>query len=152
MPCMPSLARVMPVISLFIVCFPSSRYFDAVSSRESTSLENALACLIARRAILGVTVAVILKHLLDDFGLEFAVRTFGDLGQIEVLDRIAVGVELESAAQRGEVGLFQRRDHGILVGKVALDRLDGAVDQLRRIVGLHGIAAGHAVVGGFIAG
>src|ERR1700722_16830237 len=120
MPCMPSLARGIAVISLFIVCFPSSRHLDAFSSREpvSASLENALACSIARRAILGVTVAVILEHLLDDFGLEFAVGALGALGQIEVLDRIAVGIEFEAAAQRGEVGLFERRDHGILVGKV----------------------------------
>src|ERR1700722_7727549 len=120
MPCMPSLARVMPVISLFIALFPSSRCLGGVSQHEalSTSLENAVARSISRRAILGVAVAVILEHLLDDFGLEFAVRAFGDLGQIEVLDRIAVGIELEAAAQRGEVGLFERRDHGILVGKV----------------------------------
>src|ERR1700726_966116 len=143
MPCIPSLARVMPVISLFIVCFPSSRYLDAFSSREpvSTSLEPALACSIARRAILGVTVAVILEHLLDDFGLEFAVRALGDLGQVEILDRIAVGIELEAAAQRGEVGLFQRCYHGILVGRAALGCLGGAVDQQRRVVGLHGIGA-----------
>src|SRR5882757_8525989 len=54
--------------------------------------------LVARHTILGVTIAVILEYLLDNFGLEFAVGTFGDLGEIEVLDRIAVGVELEAAA------------------------------------------------------
>src|SRR5258706_15272045 len=101
---MPSLARVMPVISLFIALFsfPS--------------------CLVAWRAILGVTVAVILEHLLGDLGLEFAVRAFGDLGKVEILDRIAVGVEFEPAAQRGEVGLLQCGRHGFLVGEVALYR------------------------------
>src|ERR1700687_696216 len=107
--------------------------------------------LVARCAILGVTVAVILEYLLGDLGLEFAVGAFGNLGQVEILDRIAVGVELESAAQRGEGGLLQRRRDRFLVGKVALDRPDGAVDQHGRIIGLEGIGAGHAVVGGFIA-
>src|ERR1700687_1344276 len=149
---MPSLARVMPVISLFIALFPSNRYLDAFSSREpvSTSLENALGCLIARGAILGVTVAIILEHLLDNLGLEFAIGTFGDLGQVEILNRIAVGIKLETAAQRREVGLFQGRRHGLLVGKVALDRLDGAINQHRRVIGLEGVGAGHAVVGGLV--
>src|SRR5258708_12885402 len=108
---MPSLARVMPVISLFIALFPS------------------LIALVARRAFLGVTVAVIFEYLLDNLGLEFAIGAFGDLGQVEILDRIAVGVELETAAQRGEARLLQRRPHPILVPELALDRLDGAVDQ-----------------------
>src|SRR5882724_12420568 len=99
---MPSLERVMPVISLFIACFLPFRYLDAFSSREtiSASLESALVCSVAGRAILGVTVAIILKDLLNDLGLEFAVGAFGHLGQIEVLDRIAIDVEFETAAQR----------------------------------------------------
>src|ERR1700681_1568424 len=103
---MPSLARVMPVISLFIACFLPCRYLDASSSREvvSTSLENASVRSVARRAILGVTVAVILEDRLHDLGLEFAVGALGDLGQIKILDRIAVDVEFEVAAQRSEVG------------------------------------------------
>src|SRR5580704_17649435 len=108
MPCMPSLARVMPVISLFIALFPYSRYWTRFPAR--TLLESALTCSMARRAILGVAVGIILEHLLDDFGLEFAVRALGNLGQVKVLNRVAVDVELEGAAQRGEVGLFQRRD------------------------------------------
>src|SRR6478672_8514054 len=131
---MPSLARVMPVISLFIALFPS------------------LIVLIARRALLGVTVAVIFEYLLDDLGLEFAIGAFGDLGQVEILDRIAVGIELETAAQRGEVGLLESRGHRILVREVALDRLDGAVDQHRRIIGLEGVGAGHAAVGRLVGG
>src|SRR6516225_3008278 len=47
------------------------------------------------RAIFGVGVAVIREHLLDDLGLVFAVGPLGDLGQIEVLYRIVVVVELE---------------------------------------------------------
>src|SRR5260370_39665600 len=38
--------------------------------------------LVARRAFLGVTVAVILKHLLNDLGLKFAVGAFCHLGEI----------------------------------------------------------------------
>ena len=79
---------------------------------------------MARRAILGVTVGIILEHLLDDFGLEFAVRAFGNLGQIEILNRVAVDIELEGAAQRGE-GCFgdcgaQRilREHALFVGSI----------------------------------
>src|SRR5258705_11598892 len=131
---MPSLARVMPVISLFIALFPS------------------LIALVARRAFLGVTVAIIFEYLLDDLGLEFPIGALGDLGQLEILDRIAVGIELEAAAQRGEVGLLESGGRRILVGEVALDRLDGAVDQHRRIIGLEGVGAGHAVVGGLIGG
>src|SRR6516225_3029763 len=86
MPWMPSLARVIPATSLFIGWL--------------------LPCLsvLAGRALLGVAVAIVLEYFLHDLGLEFAVRTFCNLGQIEVLDRIAVGIELEVAAQRGEVG------------------------------------------------
>src|SRR6202163_2352332 len=106
---MPSLARVMPVISLFIALFPSqiviwtrflhaNRYPPLDQVRGHASLENALVCLVARRAILGVAVTIILEHLLDNLGLKFAVGTFGDLGEIKVLDRIAVGIEFETSA------------------------------------------------------
>src|SRR5258705_10756366 len=109
-PWMPSLARVMPAISVFMMSLPSRLLFG-------------------RRAVLGVAVAVIGKHLLDDLGLELAVGTLGDLGQIKILDRIAVDVELEIAAQRSEVGLLQRRRHRVLVAEVALQSFHRAVDQ-----------------------
>src|ERR1700694_1604370 len=106
---MPSLARVMPVISLFIACFLPLVIWTRFSLREtiSTSPENALVGSVARCAILGVTVAVIFENLLYDLGLEFAVGALGDLGQIEVLNRIAIDVEFETAAQRGEISLLQ---------------------------------------------
>src|SRR6202165_109740 len=109
-PCMPSFARVMPVISLFIALFPSNHYLGASFSREpvTASLANALDRLVAWRAILGVAVAVILEYFLGDLGLEFTVGAFGNLGQVEILNRIAVGIELETAAQRGRGGLLQR--------------------------------------------
>src|SRR5580693_2630691 len=101
---MPSLARVMPATSVFIARFsPSFSYPVSVG----------------RRAILGVAVAVILEHFLDDLGLEFSIGSLGDLGQVKILDRIAVGIEFEAAAQRGEIGLLQRRRHCILVAEIA---------------------------------
>src|ERR1700736_1326226 len=132
MPWMPSLARVMPATSVFMSSLPVSALFG-------------------RRAVLGVTVAVFLKDLLHDLGLEFAVRTLRHLGQVKVLDRIAIGVEFESATERREVGLLQRGRDRVLVGKVALHRLDRTVDQQRRVIGLHRIGAGDGVVGSFIA-
>src|SRR5579863_3836637 len=111
---MPSLARVIPVISLIINCFlPSltrafSSEVDTGSREENASKQEIQSfgsdsigtdiALVARRAVLGVAVAVILEHLLYDLGLEFTVGALGDLGQIEVLDRIAVDAEFEVAA------------------------------------------------------
>src|SRR5262249_41501045 len=66
-------------------------------------------------AILGVRVALVREHLLDDLGLELAVGSLGDLDEVEVLDRIVVGVELEAAAQRLEVGLGERGTQRVLV-------------------------------------
>src|SRR5258708_40080487 len=100
---MPSLARVMPAISVFMCC--------------------SLPKLFRGRAVLGVTVAVVGKHLLDDLGLEFSVRAFRNLGQIEILDRIAVDVEFEVVAQRGELSLPERGRDGLLFLAGALDRL-----------------------------
>src|SRR4051812_47109934 len=135
MPWIPSLARVMPMISLFIVILP-----------------HATCGLVRRLAVLGVAVAVILKDFLDDLGLELAVRALGDLRQVEILDRIAVGVELEGDAQRSEVGLFQSGGDRVLVGEIALHGLDGAVDQHRGIIRLEGVGTGHAVIGGLVGG
>src|SRR5215467_10836444 len=96
-PWIPSLARVMPAISVFMGA-PCAAFLPL--------------SLFARRAILGVAIAIGVEHLLDNLGLEFSVRTLGDLGQVEILDRIAIDVELEVAAQRGELGLLQRGRHG----------------------------------------
>src|SRR5450755_3439494 len=82
--------------------------------------------LLGWQAVLGVTVGVVFEHLLDDLGLVFPIRSLGDLGQVEILDRIAVGAELETAAKRGEVGGLQRGCDGILVAEIALDGLHRA--------------------------
>src|ERR1700677_1519759 len=42
------------------------------------------------RAVLGIAIAIIRKHLLDDLGFELAIRTLGDFDQIEILDRVIV--------------------------------------------------------------
>jgi len=61
------------------------------------------------RAVLGISIGKVREDLFLDLSLEFTICALAHLDQIEVLDRIAVGVELEVAAQRGEVGLLQRR-------------------------------------------
>src|SRR6478735_3941110 len=61
-------------------------------------------------------------------GLELAVGALGDLDQIEVLDRVAIAVELEVAAQGLEVGLPDRGPQLVLVGRAA-GTLDRGVDQ-----------------------
>jgi hypothetical protein len=45
-----------------------------------------------------VRIGVVLEYLLDDLSLELAVSALADLDQIEVLNGIMVGVELEVAA------------------------------------------------------
>src|SRR5207237_1261058 len=87
---MPSLARVMPAISFVIGVFLPFT-------------------LVTGLAVLGIAVDRIREHLFDDLGLEFSIRPLRDLGQVKILDRIAVGIELEAAAQRGEIRLLQRR-------------------------------------------
>ncbi len=91
-------------------------------------------------------VGVVLEHLLHDLGLELAVGALGDLDQIEVLDRIVVGVELEAAAQRGE-----RRPSSAPCAprpccEVALGGLHRAVDQHRRVIGLERVGGRHRAV------
>src|SRR5258708_26040544 len=105
---MPSFARVMPAISVFMWWFPSSQVYRPRFLRSKTL------CLLARRAVLGVTVAVILVHLLDDLVLEFPIWTFCDLGQVKILDRITIRAELEPAAQRVVFGLLHRGRDRIL--------------------------------------
>src|SRR6202167_2890269 len=80
---------------------------------------------LLHRTVLRVRVAVFGEHGFDDFGLIFAVRAFGDFGQIKILDRIVVVVEREAAAQRLELGFLERRAQRVLVGEVAFDRAHG---------------------------
>src|ERR1043166_5556145 len=97
-------------------------------------------------AVLRVGVLVIREHLLGDLGLELAVLALRHLDQIEVLDGIMIVAEFEIAAQRLEVGLLERGAQRVLVGEVAFDGRDRAVDQLRRVIGLERVGAGHRAV------
>src|SRR5262249_36235353 len=65
--------------------------------------------LLFHRTVFGVRIGEVRENLFVDFGLELAIGAFGNFDQIEVLDRIVVGVELEAAAQRREIRLFQGR-------------------------------------------
>ena len=87
-------------------------------------------------------IGVVLEHLLDDLGLELAVGALGDFHQVEVLDRIVVGVELEAATQRVELGLHHGRAQRLPVRNITLHLTDGAVDQERRVVGLECVGRG----------
>src|SRR6476469_927430 len=63
--------------------------------------------------------------VLDDRGgcLQHAlVAVLDHILQIEVLDRNVIRSELEAAAHRLEIGLFERLTHRVLVGQIALGR------------------------------
>ncbi len=108
------------------------------NSRSSRPIGRSVKCpLLLGLAILGVAVGVVRVDLLDDLGLVLAVGALGDLGEVEVLDREPVDVELERPAHRSEIGLAQRGAHRLHVRHIALHRIDRAGDQMRRVVGLH---------------
>src|SRR3954447_15871492 len=88
------------------------------------------------RTVLGMGIGIVLEHLLDDLSLELAVGALGNLDQIEVLDRIVVGVELEPPTQRAELGLHHGGPQRLAVGDVTLYLAHGAVDEERRVIGL----------------
>ena len=120
---------------------PSSLRFDGSPPSPQAGEGIARRARSLHRAILDVRIGVVLEHLLRDLGLELAVGALRHLHQIEVLDRIVVGVELEGAAQRLEVGLLQRGAQRVLVVGLAAGRLQRRVDQQRRVIGLERVAA-----------
>src|SRR3984893_14077642 len=87
--------------------------------------------------------------VLDDGGhrlqRERAVGILHHILQIKILDRDVVVAVFERAAQRGETRFLHRSLHGVLLGGVAAGCYHGAVDQLRRVVGL-GAVIGRAQV------
>src|SRR3954451_8633731 len=90
---------------------PGNSLHALVSPRDSGDLAfhrlvSFQICSVASRAILGVTIGIVLKNLLHNLGLKFSVRALCDFSQIKVLDRIAVGIELETTAQRSEIGFL----------------------------------------------
>src|SRR5262249_22070715 len=97
---------------------PPPNFERAPPSPHGTAQTECLALNVAtslHRTILGVRIGVVLEHLLDDLGLELAVGALGDLDQVEVLDRIVVGVELEAPAQRLEIRLHHGGAQHLLV-------------------------------------
>src|SRR6476620_6169516 len=68
-----------------------------------------------------------------------ALRILHRLLDVEVLDRELVGVVLEVAAQRLEVGLLELRPHLVLAREVALQRLGRRGDQHDRVVALRAV-------------
>ena len=101
-------------------------------------------------AVFGVGIGIIGQDFVDDLGLEFAVRTFDRADLIEFLYRIAVDIEAERTAQRGEIGLADGCGQPVAVGGFACRLLQSLMDQHGCVIALHRIGAGHAVVGGFI--
>ena len=75
-----------------------------------------------------------------------ALGVLGDHTQVIVLDRIAVGVELEAAAHRVKLGRRDGLAQGRLVAQVALDVAHGGVHQARRVVTLCRVQRGQAAV------
>src|SRR5512139_2906449 len=92
------------------------------------------------RTVLGMRVGKVSEDLFVYFSLEFAIGTFGDFDQIEVLDRIIVRVELEAAAKRGEVRLLQRRPQCVFIGGIAFGQLQCAIDQEYGVIRLKGVS------------
>ena len=76
-----------------------------------------------------------------------AVGILLDAHQVQVLHRVLVGVHAELATQRGELRLAQRRAELGLARQVAAGGLQADADQLRRVIGLHGVVGGHAAIG-----
>ncbi len=106
---------------------PQPQGYDADLTRDAAGLRRSPRSF--HRAVGGVTVAEVAEHLFRDFGLVFAVGALGDPNQIEVLDREMIVVEPEIAAQRFEVGLFERGAQRILVRGRAVGLPQRAVDQ-----------------------
>src|SRR6476620_5961803 len=119
MPSSPSLARVMPAASVLMTLLSLPAPASAL-----------------RLVLLRVGVGVVREHLLGDLRLVLAVGALHGLDEVEVLHREIVDAELEGAAQGGEIGLLQGLAQRVLVRRIALRRLQGAVDESRRVVGL----------------
>jgi hypothetical protein len=81
-------------------------------------------------------------EVLDDGGgrlQHVVVAVLHHVLKIEVLDRNMIGSELEVAAHRLEIRLFQRLADRVLVGQVTLGCDHRRVDQHCRVVGLRSI-------------
>ncbi len=99
-----------------------------------------------------IAVLVILQDRCHRFDLVTAVGFLDDLMQIEILDREVVVAVAVRSADRSIIGFLHRRAQTVLIGQIAFDGDDGAVDEIRRIVGLRGIEGWIALIGGAEAG
>src|SRR5215475_8236846 len=86
---------------------PNWSPFRTWTTKSPVDIAPVRCLLLFHRAVLGVRVREVRENFFVDLGLELAIGAFGDFNQVEVLNRIVVGVELETAAKRCEIRFFQ---------------------------------------------
>src|SRR5262249_26313059 len=86
------------------------------------------------RTLVMEAVLIVLDDRGDGLEHRRAVGSFDDVLQIEILDREVVVAVAERATNRRKVGLLHRLDHISLLGDVALDGRNRAVDEERGII------------------
>src|SRR5215211_302917 len=91
---------------------------------------------LLHRALVVEAVLIVLDDGGHSFQRELALGILDHVLEVEILDRDVVVAIFERAAHRLEVDLFHRGLHLVLLGRVALDRHHGAVDQLCCVIGL----------------
>src|SRR5581483_11403342 len=103
-------------LSLPIYYKPINSKLKAFFEKCAPSSGGARNCAVLLQfAVLGVAVGAVREDFFHDLRLEFAVGAPGDLGEVEVLDRVSVDVELERPPHRRERRLPERRPHRVLV-------------------------------------
>src|SRR5262249_61582128 len=78
---------------------PNWRPFRTWTTKRPVDIAPVRHVLLFHRAIFGVRICEVGENLFFDLGLEFAIRALRNFDQIEILDRVVVGVELEAPAQ-----------------------------------------------------
>ena len=86
------------------------------------------------RAFLVIGVLPVLDRGVPQLGFQGSLVVLDHLHDLQVLDRVVVVVELERTAHQFEIGLAQRRPHGILVLDPAVHLSDCGVDELDCVV------------------
>src|SRR5262245_19792983 len=87
---------------------PNWSPFRTWTTKRPVDITSVRHLLLFHRAILGVRIREVGKNLFVDLGLELTIAAFGNFDQIEILNRIVVGVEPKTATQRCEIRFFQR--------------------------------------------
>src|SRR5262245_16449068 len=88
---------------------PNWSPFRTWTTKSPVDIAPVRRLLLFHRAILGVRIREVRENLFVDFGLELTIGALGYFDEVEILDRIVVGIELEAAAQRCEICFFQGR-------------------------------------------